>query len=65
MVLKQYSDDIYSYLIHDDVVDHDNPAVIELADMLYAASRNEEEFIRKAYEYVRDSISHSADAGKD
>ncbi len=65
MVLKQYSDDIYSYLIHDDVVDHDNPAVIELADMLYAASRNEEEFIRKAYEYVRDSILHSADAGKD
>jgi transglutaminase-like putative cysteine protease len=33
--------------------------------MLYSASRNEEDFIKKAYEYVRDNIAHSADAGKE
>ena len=26
---------------------------------------NETDYIRKAYEYVRDNISHSADAGED
>lgn len=65
MILKQYTEDIYSYLKHDDVIDHDDPSIIRLADMLYSASRNEEDFIKKAYEYVRDNIAHSADAGKE
>ena len=29
------------------------------------SSENETDYIRKAYEYVRDNISHSADAGED
>ena len=65
MILKQYTEDIDSYLKHDDVIDHDDPSIIRLADMLYSASRNEEDFIKKAYEYVRDNIAHSADAGKE
>ncbi len=38
---------------------------MELADTLFKKAGNELDFIRKAYEFVRDNISHSADINED
>ncbi len=39
--------------------------VSKLADQLYSESESETEFVKMAYEYVRDMISHSADISAD
>lgn len=65
MDIVLYSDNIDDYLKHDDVIDHDNEAIAELADKLFRKADNEVDFIKKAYEYVRDIISHSADINQD
>ena len=65
MELKLYTENIESYLKCDSVINYDNAKVSELANTLYESSENETDYIRKAYEYVRDNISHSADAGED
>ncbi len=59
--LSLYAEDINEYLKCDAIIDFDNTAVSELADRFYSESENEADFIRRAYEYVRDRISHSAD----
>ncbi len=60
-----YSDKIDEYLKYDSVIDYDNKAIIELADTLFKKADNELDFIKKAYEFVRDNISHSADINED
>lgn len=60
-----YSNIMDEYLRHDSVIDYNNKAIIELADMLFNKADNELELIRKAYEFVRDNISHSADINAD
>lgn len=65
MDIVLYSDNIDDYLKHDDVINHDNEAIAELADKLFRKADNEVDFIKKAYEYVRDIISHSADINQD
>ncbi len=65
MELKLYTENIESYLKCNKIINYDNAKVSELANTLYAASENETDYIRKAYEYVRDNISHSADASED
>lgn len=65
MALILYSDKMEEYLKQDSVIDYDNKAVIELADTLFGQADNELAFIRKAYEFVRDNISHSADINED
>lgn len=64
MNIELYTDDIQQYLKCDDVIDYDAPIVSKLADTLFNAADNEIDFIQKAYEYVRDKISHSADIGE-
>lgn len=54
-----------NYLKHDNVIDYDNEAVTELADTLFKKANNELDFIKTAYEFVRDHISHSADINED
>ena len=61
MALSLYSSDIEDYLKCDDVTDFDNGNIAELADELFKKADNELMFIRSAYEFVRDKISHSAD----
>lgn len=61
MKLNIYADNIEEYLKCDSIIDYDNTEVAELAEKIYRDSDNETDFIRKAYEYVRDNISHSAD----
>lgn len=56
-----YSNKIDEYLKHDNVIDYDNESIIELADELSQKADDELDFIKTAYEFVRDNISHSAD----
>ena len=65
MKTKLYTNNIHQYLQCSDIIDFDNESVAQLADKLYSASNGETDFIRKAFEYVRDHISHSADIGAD
>lgn len=64
MNTELYTHDLAQYLKCDDVVDYDNPTVSKLADTLFK-SGNDTGFIKRAYEYVRDNIHHSADIGED
>ena len=60
-MMKAFSEDINEYLKCDEVIDFDNTDVSKLADQLYSESESETEFVKMAYENVRDMISHSAD----
>lgn len=64
-MMKEFSEDINEYLKCDEVIDFDNTDVSKLADQLYSESERETEFVKMAYEYVRDMISHSADISAD
>ena len=65
MDIALYSNKIDEYLKHNDVIDYENEAITELADTLFKKTNNEIDFIKAAYEFVRDNISHSADINKD
>lgn len=60
-----YTNKMDAYLKRDDVIDYDNEAVAELADALFKKADNELDFLKTAYEFVRDNISHSADINED
>ena len=64
-MMNEFSEDINEYLKCDEVIDFDNTDVSKLADQLYSESERETEFVKMAYEYVRDMISHSADISAD
>ena len=53
--------DIREYLKADAVIDYNDESVSSLADELYKQSEDNLDYIRNAYEYVRDRIPHSAD----
>ena len=55
------SHDIRAYLKADAVIDYGDQSVSRLADTLYEQSKDSLDYIRNAYEYVRDRIPHSAD----
>ena len=63
--IEPYSNNIEEYIKYDDVIDFDNESVKKLSDLLYDKAEDEIDFIRRSYDYVRDSISHSADAGEE
>lgn len=65
MDIVPYSNNIDEYLEADDVIDYRNKAIMQLADSLFQKANNELEFIKMAYEFVRDNISHSADIKED
>ncbi|MDE5776709.1 MAG: transglutaminase-like domain-containing protein [Treponemataceae bacterium] len=65
MNLILHSNKIDDYLKHDDVIDFENEAITKLADALFQKADSELDFIKAAYEFVRDKISHSADRGED
>ena len=57
------SDDVSEYLVSDAIVDWQTPAVLQKALELTRSLPDEVAKARCLYEWVRDSISHSADAG--
>lgn len=64
-MMKAFSEDINEYLKYDEVIDFYYNDVSKLADQLYSESESETEFVKMAYEYVRDMISHSVDISAD
>ena len=65
MNIVLYSNRMDEYLKHDDVIDYEKEAIVELADTLFQKADNELDFIKITYEFVRDHISHSADINED
>ena len=65
MLIKLFTDNIDEYLKEDDVIDYSNKIITQLANALYQESDSEVEYIKKAYEFVRDNVSHSADINED
>ena len=69
MNLKLYSNNLEDYLKCDDIIDYNDDAVRKVADTLFneagATPENTTPFIKSAYEFVRDNISHSADINAD
>ena len=65
MSLSLYTDNMDEYLKKNDVVNYENANIIQLADSLWSNADSDVEYIKKAYEFVRDNISHSADINED
>lgn len=65
MNITPFTDNISEYLKSDDVIDYNNEAITQLADSLSQSTDGEIEYIKAAYEFVRDKISHSADINED
>ena len=65
MNIVPYTNKIDAYLEDDDIIDYKSEAITQMADMLFEKANNEPEYIKIAYEYVRDNISHSADINED
>ena len=65
MNLTLYTNDIARYLAADETVDFHHELIIQLSEKLSGRAKNQTDYIRLAYEYVRDHISHSADIGHD
>ncbi|MFF3643344.1 transglutaminase domain-containing protein [Streptomyces sp. NPDC002564] len=63
MQLIQENPDLSAYLAADEAIDHLHPLVRETAARLAAQATDSYVYARAAYEFVRDTISHSADSG--
>jgi transglutaminase-like putative cysteine protease len=63
MELIQENPDLSAYLAADEVIDHDHPLVRETAVRLAKDVQDSYGYARAAYEFVRDTIPHSADSG--
>ena len=63
MELIQQTPDLSAYLAADEVIDHHHPLVRETAARLAAGVADSYVYARAAFEFVRDTIPHSTDAG--
>ena len=65
MKILPYTTSLSDYLKEDDVIDYSDEAITQLADELYKKADSETEYIKAAFEFVRDEVSHSADINED
>lgn len=65
MCITLFTNNIDEYLREDSVIDYGDEIITKLADALYREADNDVEYIKKAYEFVRDNVSHSADINED
>lgn len=65
MKVTPYTNEIEKYLAADKVIDCEKEEIKCLAEELWNTAQDEIEYIKSAYEYVRDRISHSADSNND
>lgn len=65
MNISPSTDNLEAYLKEDEVIDFGNEDIVKLADLLSQNTNSEIEYIKVAYEFVRDKISHSADINED
>ncbi|MFF0033234.1 transglutaminase domain-containing protein [Streptomyces avermitilis] len=63
MELTQETPDLSAYLAADEVIDHRHPRVRETAARLAKQAVDSYAYAQSAYEFVRDTIPHSADSG--
>ncbi|MEU8773832.1 transglutaminase family protein [Streptomyces sp. NPDC048606] len=63
MQLIQQNPDIHAYLASDGAIDHWHPRVQDTADALWSATGDAYSYAKVAFEFVRDTIPHSADSG--
>ncbi|MGW5126479.1 transglutaminase domain-containing protein [Streptomyces sp. NPDC004069] len=63
MELIQHTSDLSAYLAADEAIDHQHPVVRETAARLAQGAADSYDYARVAYEFVRDAIPHSQDAG--
>ncbi|MGW7468948.1 transglutaminase-like domain-containing protein [Streptomyces xantholiticus] len=63
MELIQQNPDLSAYLAADEAVDHQHPRVRAIAQRLARRSSDSYVYAQAAYEFVRDAIPHSHDAG--
>ncbi|WP_406010476.1 transglutaminase [Streptomyces sp. NBC_00637] len=63
MELIQKNPDLSAYLAADDVIDHHHPLVRETAARLAKDADDSYGYARLAFDFVRDTIPHSQDAG--
>ncbi|MEV7616258.1 transglutaminase family protein [Streptomyces sp. NPDC089799] len=63
MELIQEHSDVSAYLAADETIDHGHPLVQETADALWTATGDAYSYAEAAFEFVRDTIPHSADSG--
>ena len=63
MELIQQTPDLSAYLAADEVIDHHHPLVRETAGRLAKGAADSYAYAQAAYEFVRDTIPHSADSG--
>ncbi|MFH9675023.1 transglutaminase family protein [Streptomyces sp. NPDC017405] len=63
MELIQSTADLSAYLTADEAVDHHHPVVRQTAARLAAGAADSYDYARAAYEFVRDTLTHSADSG--
>lgn len=61
MKVIPYTNEMEKYLEEDNIINYENEEITQLADTLFQKAENELEYIKTAYEFVRDNISHSAD----
>ena len=60
-----YIDKMEEYLKEDTVINYKCESIAQLSNQLFQKADNELDYIKIAYEYVRDNISHSADINED
>lgn len=65
MKILPYTTSLSDYLKEDDVIDYSDESITQLADELYKKTDSETEYIKAAFEFVRDEVSHSADINED
>lgn len=65
MKIVPYKIDLDAYIASDNIVDYNDESISILSDTLWNQSKDKLEYIKRAYEYVRDNISHSADIDND
>ncbi|MFI1279970.1 transglutaminase family protein [Streptomyces sp. NPDC020858] len=63
MQLIQQNPDIHAYLASDTAIDHWHPLVQDTADALWSTTGDAYSYAKAAFEFVRDTIPHSADSG--
>ncbi|MGV9278373.1 transglutaminase domain-containing protein [Streptomyces griseosporeus] len=63
MQLIQEHPELSAYLAADEAIDHHHPRVRETAARLARDAEDSYSYARLAFEYVRDTIPHSADSG--
>ncbi|GHC51856.1 transglutaminase-like domain-containing protein [Streptomyces flavofungini] len=63
MELIQNTSDLSAYLVADEAIDHTHPVVRDTAARLAKGATDSYVYARAAFEFVRDTVPHSADSG--